>query len=105
MLLQTSDQIDNLVEASSENLKIMKDDARNVDPDTIMLFLQLFSELSSDIRYTEQKRVMIEALFVKLCKQSRADNEYGKRLSILEEHSRDIENMLHITNNGTYTMT
>ncbi|ADL36495.1 DNA polymerase III gamma and tau subunits DnaX2 (plasmid) [Butyrivibrio proteoclasticus B316] len=105
MLLQKSDQIDNLIEASSENLQIMKDDARKVDSDTIMLFLQLFSELSSDIRYTEQKRVMIEALFVKLCKRSRADNEYGKRLSILEEHSRYIENMLHITNNGTYTMT
>ena len=50
-------------------------------------------------------RVMIESLFVKLCKGSRADNEYGKRLSILEEHSRDIENMLHVTNSGKYTIT
>ena len=105
MLLKKSDKIDNLIEVSSENLQIMKDDARKVDSDTIMLFLQLFSELSSDIRYTEQKRVMIEALFVKLCKGPHADNEYGKRLSILEEHSRNMENMLHITNNVTYTMT
>ncbi len=94
LLLQTSDQVDNLVEASSDNLKIMKNDAHKADTDTIMWFLQLFSKTSSDLRYAEHKRVLLETIFVRICKKTCADNDYDKRLSILEEHTRNLENKL-----------
>ena len=38
-----------------------------IEPDTLMRYIRIFSDLSGQIRYASQKRVLVEVAFIKLC--------------------------------------
>jgi DNA polymerase-3 subunit gamma/tau len=68
MLVQASDQMEDVVDISTDNLRSLKEQAEGADTDTILRFIRIFSELSSDIRYATQKRILIEITLIRLCK-------------------------------------
>ncbi|MBD5444488.1 MAG: DNA polymerase III subunit gamma/tau [Lachnospiraceae bacterium] len=91
LLVKTSDadEIEETVDMSSENLERLKSEAEGVTQDTVMRYIRIFSELSSQIKYTAQKRILIEIALIKLCRPSmETDKE-----SILDR-VRVIENKL-----------
>ena len=53
---------------SEDNLAQMREDAALVDENTLMRYIRVFSELSNQIRFANQKRVLIELAFIKLTK-------------------------------------
>lgn len=70
MLVKSSDNIEDVIDVSTENLLRLKEEAQMADMDTIMRFIRIFSELSGQIRYASQKRILIEMALIKLCKPS-----------------------------------
>lgn len=68
LLLKGSDQMEELLDVSTENLQQLKEEARYIENDTLMRYIRIFSDLSSQIRYSTQKRVLVEIAFVKLCR-------------------------------------
>ncbi|MCR5671280.1 MAG: DNA polymerase III subunit gamma/tau [Butyrivibrio sp.] len=96
MLVQASDQMEDVVDISSENLKTLKDQAQGADADTIIRFIRVFSELSSNIRYATQKRILIEIALIKLCKpqMEKDEDSLEDRLRILEEHDEASSKVL-----------
>ena len=68
LLVKTSDNLEDVIDASSENLAILKQQADAIETDALMHHIRVFSELSGKIKYATQKRVMIEMLLIKLCK-------------------------------------
>ena len=72
LLVKTSDSdaIEDTVDMSSENLKRLKEEAERVEQDTVMRYIRIFSELSGQIKYTTQKRILIEIALIKLCRPS-----------------------------------
>ena len=68
MLVQSSDDIEDVIDASTENLQRLKEEAGMADMDAIMRYIRIFSELSNQIRYASQKRILIEMALIKLCK-------------------------------------
>ena len=68
LLVKTSDNLEDVIDASSENLERLKKQAETVEVDALMHHIRAFSELSGKIKYATQKRVMIEMLLIKLCK-------------------------------------
>lgn len=72
LLVKTSDaeSIEDTVDMSSENLEKLKEEAQNVEPDTVMRYIRIFSELAGQIKYATQKRVLIEIALIKLCRPS-----------------------------------
>ena len=97
MLVQASDQMEDVVDISTDNLKSLKEQAEGADTNTILRFIRIFSELSSNIRYATQKRILIEITLIKLCKpqtdKSEADS-FEDRLRILEEHDENTKRLL-----------
>ncbi len=91
MLVQASDQMEDVVDISTDNLKTLKEQAQGADTDTILRFIRIFSELSSDIRYATQKRILIEITLIRLCKpQMDKDAEsFEDRLKALEDKSEE----------------
>ncbi len=91
MLVQASDQMEDVVDISSENLKSLKQQAEEVDIDTILRYIRIFSELSSQLRYAAQKRILIEITLIKLCKpqMEKTDEATQDRLRILEQHDEE----------------
>lgn len=70
LLVQNSDDIEDVIDVSSENLIRLKEEAKMSDMDTIMRYIRIFSELSGRLRYASQKRILIEIALIKLCKPS-----------------------------------
>ncbi|MCR5415240.1 MAG: DNA polymerase III subunit gamma/tau [Pseudobutyrivibrio sp.] len=68
MLLKSSDDMEDALEMSSDNLALLKEEAQMVDTEILMRYIQVLSALSNDIKYASQKRVLIEIALIKLCK-------------------------------------
>ena len=87
LLVKSSDQIEDVVEVSSENLARMKEESETVDTDTLMRYIRIFSELSGQIRFSTQKRLLIEMAIIKLCRPAMESGMDAllDRVRILEE--------------------
>lgn len=68
LLLQSSDNMEDVLDISSDNLALLKEEAAMVDGTELMRYIRIFSELSNQIRFATQKRVMMEIALIKLCK-------------------------------------
>lgn len=66
LLLKTARDAENMLDMSSDNLALLKEEADLVDTETLMRYIRVFSELSNQLRYASQKRVMVELAFIKL---------------------------------------
>ncbi len=68
LLLQSSDNMEDVLDISGENLALLKEEADLVETIQLMRYIRVFSELSNQIRFAAQKRVLIEIALIKLCK-------------------------------------
>ena len=87
LLVQTSENAEEVLDVSSENLQALKEESKMVNTDTLMRYIRVFSELSNQLRYSTQKRVMVEIGLIKLCKPSMETgmDSVLDRIRILEE--------------------
>lgn len=69
LLVKTSDtEIEDVIDVSSDNLIRLKEEADAMDAGEIMRQTRIFSELSGQIKYATQKRILIEMTLIKLCR-------------------------------------
>lgn len=68
LLVQSSDNMEDVLDISADNLALLKEEAEMVDPEILMRYIRIFSELSNQIKYATQKRILIEINVIKLCK-------------------------------------
>ncbi|SDA79281.1 DNA polymerase-3 subunit gamma/tau [Butyrivibrio sp. INlla18] len=96
MLVKASDEMEDVVDISSDNLKSLKEQAEGTDTDTIIRYIRIFSELSSQIRYATQKRILIEITLIKMCKpqMDKAEDSFEDRIRILEQHDEENGKLL-----------
>ena len=67
LLTKTSDQLEDVLEVSSENLEQLKEESEMIEVDQLLRYIRIFSELSGQLKYATQKRVMLEVALIKLC--------------------------------------
>lgn len=89
MLLKASDDMEDILDISTENLAQLREEAAMIRNDTLMRFIRIFSELANSIRYSVNKRVMLEMALIKLCKPEAEKDE----LSLIER-IRKLERMI-----------
>ena len=89
MLLKASDDMEDILDISTENLTQLREEASMIRNDTLMRFIRIFSELANSIRYSVNKRVMLEMALLKLCKPEAEKDE----LSLIER-IRKLERMI-----------
>ncbi len=68
LLVQSSENLEDVIDMSSDNLKRLKEEAELVKMDQIIRYIRIFSELAGQIRYASQKRILVEIALIKLCK-------------------------------------
>ena len=66
LALSQDENMEDVIDVSSETLKTLKEEAARTDADTLMRFIRIFSELSSEIRYAKEKKVLSEIAIIKL---------------------------------------
>ncbi len=74
LLLKSSDNMEDVLDISSENLVLLKEEAALVETEELMRYIRIFSELSNQVRYAAQKRILIEIALIKLCKPQMESN-------------------------------
>ncbi len=75
LLVQSSDHLEDVIDMSSDNLARLKEEAQMIEMDRIIRYIRIFSELSGQIRYAAQKRIMVEIALIKLCKPEMETNQ------------------------------
>ena len=94
LLVQSADDMEDVLDISSENLKALKEEAGMVEPDVLMRFIRACSGLSDQIRYSTQKRILIEIAIIRLCRPAMEQD-----LSSLLQRIGDLEKKVE---NGVY---
>ena len=87
MLVQSSDQLEDILDMSAENLAALKEEAKQMKQSVLMRYIRVFSELTGQLKYSTQKRVLIELAIIKLCKPQMENNYEAilNRLAVLED--------------------
>lgn len=94
LLIQSADDMEEVLDMSADHLAALKEEAQMVEPETLIRYIRIFSELSSQIRYAAQKRILLEIAIIKLCRP-----QMEKDLSALNERMDDMEQKLE---NGAF---
>ena len=90
MLVQSSDDMEDVLDISSENLALLKEEASMVDADILMRYIRFFSELGSQIKYASQKRILIEIAVIKLCKPE-MEKDYTSLVDRIDSLEKKLE--------------
>ncbi|MGN0277556.1 MAG: DNA polymerase III subunit gamma/tau [Hominisplanchenecus sp.] len=80
LLLKSSDNMEEVLDVSQENLQQLKEEAAMVRDDTLMRYIRVFSELQNQMKYASAKRVLLEVALIKLCRPQMENDQ----LSLLE---------------------
>lgn len=89
MILKTTEDAENLLEMSEDNIRQLRGDAEKIQEETLMRYIRVLSELSNQMRYTAQKRVLIEMALIRLTKPQMEHNldSIIQRISDLESRA------------------
>ncbi|SFG83270.1 DNA polymerase III subunit gamma/tau [Oribacterium sp. WCC10] len=66
LLAKTVDNLQGLVDMSKENLQKLKDDSKLFSTTELLRYIRMLSDLSNQIRYSNQKRILLETTLMKL---------------------------------------
>lgn len=92
MLVKTSDDdIEEILEVTSENFLRLKEEADIVELDVIMRYIRIFSELSNDIKFATQKRILLETAIIRLCKPA-MENDTASLTDRIRQLEEKLEN-------------
>jgi len=99
MLVQSSDNLEDVIDMSTDNLARLKEEAKLIETDRVVRYIRIFSELSGQIRYASQKRILVEIALIKLC---RPDMEASKDslLDRIRQVEDKLENGVFVQNAG-----
>ena len=65
LLVKSSDDMEDVLDMSSENLALLKEEAQMIEPEVLMRYIRIFSDLANQVKYSSQKRILIEIALIK----------------------------------------
>ena len=75
LLVKSSDNMEDVLDVSSENLALLKEEAQMIDSDTLIRYIRIFSDLTNQLKYATQKRVLLEVTLIKLYRPAMDQNK------------------------------
>ncbi len=112
ILIKASDNVEDIIDASKERVKAYKEESKRVSFEGLMRYIRILSELSNDIKYAYDKRVLVEIALIKLLKPSMENNieeliirindleeKLEKNVMITKEDLEDLNSNKNIENN------
>ncbi len=68
LLMQSADDMEEVLDMSADNLAALKEEAQMIEPEILIRYIRIFSELGSQMKFAAQKRILLEIAIIKLCK-------------------------------------
>lgn len=87
LLVKSSDNMEDVLDVSTENLAQLKEEAQMIDDDALIRYIRVFSELGSQMKYATQKRILLEVALIKMCRpqMETRDDSLLERIRVMEE--------------------
>ena len=91
LLVKSSPDSGELLDLSRENMNLLLEEKDMFETETLMRYIRIFSDLSSQLRYASQKRVLVEIALIRLCRPSMETNldSVLERIRVLEERMEE----------------
>lgn len=90
LLLQSSDEMIESLDMSSEQMNHLRQEAKRLDGETIIRYIRIFSELSGQMKYATQKRVLLEVALIKICRPQ-METDYGSLKERIEQLEKKLQ--------------
>ncbi len=94
MLVQIADNMEEILDMSTENIHSLKEAAGDISRDTLIRYIKTLSELSNELKYSSQKRILTEIALIRLM------HPQMEKKQDLEKISRRIETIEQTLQNG-----
>ena len=93
LLAATSDEALEAVDASDEQLEVLKMHASHVEPETVMRYIRILSDLWNSMRLASNRRVLTEVAIVRLCRpqMEATDAAFRDRVRALEDRLDQLQ--------------
>lgn len=95
ILIRSSADMADVIDVSTENLKLLQEEANLVTDEDVMRYIRILSELNNQIRFASSKRVLVEIAMIKLCKPA-IEPDVSNVLERLEHLEDEVENGIKI---------
>ncbi len=93
MMVKADPNMGSAIDTSKENIKLLIEDGKNVELESIMRYIRIFSDLSGQIKYSAQKRILTEVAIIKLCKPS-METDVESILERVRELEKNVDEKL-----------
>ena len=102
LLLKASDDLEDVLDVSTDNLKLLQEEAGMVREDTLIRYIRIFSELSNQIKFESSKRIALEVALIKLCRpeMERDETSLLDRIRRLEQMIQNGVQVVNTQNSG-----
>ena len=93
LLVQSSEEMEDVLDVSTENLARIKEESQMIGTDELIRYIRIFSELTGKLKYAAQKRVLLEVTFIKLCRPQMETSQDAllSRIRALEDEVKKLE--------------
>lgn len=102
LLLKNSTE-ESILEMSEENLKMLKEEAKKIEYTVLIRYIRILSDLSNQLRYATQKRVLTEVTLIRLC-APQMEQSYDSLLDRLRQLEEKVEQGVPIAMEHTKPM-
>ena len=87
LVIKTADNVEDVLDVSTDNKARLKEEADRLESESIIRYIRIFSDLSNDMRYASQKRILVEIALIKLCRpqMDSKNSEVIDRIKYIED--------------------
>lgn len=87
LLAKTVEDISQIADITAENMAVLKKEAASVPEEQLLRYIRIFSDLLAALKYSEQKRVLLEITVIKICRPQMEKNldSLNARMKIIED--------------------
>lgn len=101
LVLQTADMAEQLVDASEEDLREMKQFAAQIEPEILFRYIRVLSDLANEMKYSANKRVILEVALIRLCRPQ-MERDYDSLVNRLHNLEAANESMQKALDGGSF---
>ena len=93
MLVKSSDISATSLEISNESLERLKEIAAKTELATIMRYIRILSDLSASMKYSDQKRILLEIAVIRMCRPQMEEDldSLVDRVRVLERNKNAVQ--------------
>ncbi len=99
MLAKEIDDLSDILDMSSDNIEVLKEQAAMIEDAVIIRYIRIMSELSNKMKYSAQKRVLLEVAVIKLCRPQ-MEEDYGSLVDRISAVEDAVENGVVVAAQG-----